>query len=316
MISLKLSRRALMSGTSTLLGASLLGIGPARSSKAATRKITLEVRAVNGRPTYNGLSPGPTIYADPGDILDVHLINRLPRLDDDCTEQPNNFHGRKTTNLHILGLHVSPTTDSSGAFDADNVFVSVTPKDQFVPCSKVCGESVKTTFRDGDAHFRFEIPKDYPTGTFWYHAPKHGSTFHQVGAGLSGPLILRDRPGAMPGIGSIARSGTRWGLGSDGAIVAPYSPFISLAWAVTGKNIGGQEAWGEDQRISREEALIAHTRQNAELIFMEEDLGSLEVGKRADVVVLDQDYLTVPEDQIASLLPVLTMTDGRIAFEE
>jgi FtsP/CotA-like multicopper oxidase with cupredoxin domain len=193
-----LDRRGFLKTSTALVTLCAAGIVIPKVLRAATHTITLDVTEVNGSPTYNGLSPGPTIYAAPGDIIDVHLINSLPRLDDDCTDSPNSFHGLNTTNFHTHGLHVSPTTDSSGEFDADNVYISITPKDQFVPCDEICGESVKATFRNGEAHYRFEIGEDHATGTFWYHAHKHGSTARQVGAGLSGPLIITDRAGDMP----------------------------------------------------------------------------------------------------------------------
>lgn len=117
-----------------------------------------------------------------------------------------------------------------------------------------------------------------------------------------------------PRIGSIARSGALWGLGSDGGIVAPYKPFLSLEWVVAGTNVAGDERWSEEQRVSREQALIAHTRNNAELLFMEEQLGSLEVGKLADLVVLDKDYLTVERNEISELKPLITMTNGQIVY--
>ena len=104
-----------------------------------------------------------------------------------------------------------------------------------------------------------------------------------------------------------------WGLGTDATIVAHYQPFISLGWAVTGKGIAGSVFL--DQTVSREEALIAHTRSNAHLLFKEDDLGSLEAGKFADLVVLDRDYLTVPEDEIFEIRPVLTMVGGRVVFD-
>ena len=170
----------------------------AASAKKPASSLTLRVQQVDGRPRYNGRSCGPTIAIDPGDTIDVRLINELPALHDDCTDNPNAFHGRHTTNLHTHGLHVSPTTDSSGRYDADNVFVSVVPSDQLVPCAEVCGVDVQKMFRYGEAKFRFETKADHPSGTFWYHAHKHGSTFQQVGAGLAGPLIIRDRPGSMP----------------------------------------------------------------------------------------------------------------------
>lgn len=197
-----LSRRSVLRGSAAFGVTSLLSAGNGTAAISEGQAVgrtdlTLRVQEVNGRPTYNGLSPGPTIVANPGDTIDVHLINDLPALHDDCTDNHNAFHGANTTNLHTHGLHVSPTTDSSGRFDADNVFVRVVPKDQVVPCAKGSGNSPKT-FRWHRNKFRFETGADHPSGTFWYHAHKHGSTFQQVAAGLSGPLVIRDRPGVMP----------------------------------------------------------------------------------------------------------------------
>ena len=112
----------------------------------------------------------------------------------------------------------------------------------------------------------------------------------------------------------IQDSGLIWGLGTDSTIVAHYQPFISLGWAVTGKGIAGRVFL--DRTVTREEALIAHTRSNAFLLFKEDDLGSLEAGKFADLVVLDRDYLTIPEDEIFDIEPVLTMVGGRIAYDD
>ena len=111
----------------------------------------------------------------------------------------------------------------------------------------------------------------------------------------------------------IQDGGIIWGLGTDATIVAHYQPFITLGWAVTGKNVSGNTVL--DQTVSREEALIAHTRSNAYLLFKEDDLGTLEAGKFADLLVLDRDYLTVPEDEIFDIEPVLTMIGGRIAYD-
>lgn len=118
-----------------------------------------------------------------------------------------------------------------------------------------------------------------------------------------------------PRIGSISRSGALWGLGSDAGIVAPANPFWTLEWVVSGTNVRGDIAWSDDQRISREEALRAHTIYNAEILFASDDLGSLEVGKLADLVVLDQDYMTIEATEISSIKPVLTMTGGTTVYE-
>ena len=50
--------------------------------------------------------------------------------------------------------------------------------------------------------------------------------------------------------------------------------------------------------ISREDALIAHTRNNAYFVFRENDLGSIAPGKLADMFISDRDYLTVPAEEI------------------
>ena len=69
-----------------------------------------------------------------------------------------------------------------------------------------------------------------------------------------------------------------------------------------------------DETLTRAEALIARTRSNAYLFFQEDALGSLEVGKQADLVVLGRDYITVPAAQIKHLRPTLTMGGGRVAY--
>jgi len=69
------------------------------------------------------------------------------------------------------------------------------------------------------------------------------------------------------------------------------------------------------QSISREEALIAHTRSNAFFLFQEGNLGSLAAGKYADLLVLDRDYLTVPADEIKDLKPLLTMVGGKAVHD-
>jgi predicted amidohydrolase YtcJ len=77
--------------------------------------------------------------------------------------------------------------------------------------------------------------------------------------------------------------------------------------------IGGRQV--NRQTITREEALIAHTRSNAHIVFQESNLGSLGPGKYADLLVLDRDYLTVPADQIRDIKPLMTMVGGRIVYE-
>jgi hypothetical protein len=118
--------------------------------------------------------------------------------------------------------------------------------------------------------------------------------------------------GAHMPLRKIADSGIVFGLGTDATIVSHYSPFVTLGWVVSGLDVGGNRVL--DETLTREEALIAHTRSNAYLFFQENALGSLEVGKQADLVVLDRDYMSVPAAEIKRIKPTLTMVGGRTVF--
>ena len=117
----------------------------------------------------------------------------------------------------------------------------------------------------------------------------------------------------MPPLATIQNSGIQWGLGTDGTAANQYRPFTTLYFAVTGKMAGGAKL--NRQTIGREDALLAHTRKNAYLVFQENNLGSIQPGKLADLVVLDRDYLTVPPDQIRNIKPLMTMVGGRIVYD-
>jgi predicted amidohydrolase YtcJ len=118
----------------------------------------------------------------------------------------------------------------------------------------------------------------------------------------------------MPPLTTIQNSGVTWGLGTDATAANQYLPFTTLAFAVTGKMAGGARTVIH-QTVSREDALIAHTRKNAYFVFQENTLGSIQPGKLADLVVLDRDYLTIPADQIKDISPTMTMVDGRVVFD-
>jgi len=125
--------------------------------------------------------------------------------------------------------------------------------------------------------------------------------------------LFGDRALDMPALRTIQESGVVWGLGSDGSRANQILPFTTLWWAVTGRMVGGTMALR--QPISREDALIAHTRRNAYFVFQENNLGAIQPGKLADLVVLDRDYLTVPADEIKDIRPVMTIVGGRVVYE-
>ena len=122
-----------------------------------------------------------------------------------------------------------------------------------------------------------------------------------------------DRAYTMPNFRLIQDSGIVWGLGTDAFEVNQYNPFVTLAYAVTGKMVGGTVT--NRSTVSREDALIAHTRRNSLIIMQENNLGSIAPGKLADLLVLDRDYLTIPADQIKDIKPVMTMVGGRVVYD-
>jgi len=131
-----------------------------------------------------------------------------------------------------------------------------------------------------------------------------GMTLGVHGAAMQGGV-------PMP-IGAIAASGIVWGLGTDATIVSHYQPFVTLGWLVSGLDLAGNRVL--EETATREQALIAHTRSNAYIFRREHELGSLEVGKYADLVVLDRDYLSVPAAEIKDIRPTLTLVGGRVVF--
>jgi FtsP/CotA-like multicopper oxidase with cupredoxin domain len=130
--------------------------------------------------SYGGCLSGPLLDLKPGNTLRVNLDNRLDKDDPSCPgghnpagEQAGCFN---TINMHFHGLHVSPAGNS------DNVLLNVRPQTKF--------------------EYEINIPSDHPSGTFWYHAHRHGSTALQVASGAAGPLIVRGNRryvGAAPG---------------------------------------------------------------------------------------------------------------------
>ena len=71
----------------------------------------------------------------------------------------------------------------------------------------------------------------------------------------------------------------------------------------------------QDERLTRAEAIRLYTDGAAYALRRERLWGSLEPGKWADLVVLDRDILTCPEDEIMAIKPVRTVLDGETVFE-
>jgi predicted amidohydrolase YtcJ len=119
---------------------------------------------------------------------------------------------------------------------------------------------------------------------------------------------------------SLVNAGVIFTGGSDHMVgwdkntaINAYNPFLGMWIAVTRKTTQGVVI-NQAERLTREEALKMYTTWAAYLQHAEKDRGSVEVGKLGDLVVIDRDYLTCPEDEIKSISPVMTIVDGRTVY--
>jgi predicted amidohydrolase YtcJ len=117
-----------------------------------------------------------------------------------------------------------------------------------------------------------------------------------------------------PPFRTIYDHGVQVGIHGDGVHIAPLNPWLHIFYAVTGINSYGVQV-NPGQHLTRLEALRTFTRNNAWFLKMEKKIGTLEVGKLADMLVLNRDYFTVPDADIRKIRPVLTIIDGTVVHD-
>jgi predicted amidohydrolase YtcJ len=88
-----------------------------------------------------------------------------------------------------------------------------------------------------------------------------------------------------------------------------------MYYATTGLNARG-EVINSGQQIKREEVLKLYTANNGWFLREEDQLGTIEVGKLADLAVLSQDYFAVPDADLRKTKSVMTVVGGKIAHDE
>ncbi|HEX6248145.1 MAG TPA: multicopper oxidase family protein [Nocardioidaceae bacterium] len=127
-------------------------------SEGGSLSVTLEAapgrHVVAGREAdvlaFNGGLPGPTLVLRPGDRLQIRLVNNLDQV----------------TNLHVHGMHVSPSDN------ADNVFIEIGPGETF--------------------DYDYRLPQEHPPGVYWYHPHRHHLVADQLFRGLFGAIVVED----------------------------------------------------------------------------------------------------------------------------
>lgn len=115
-------------------------------------------------------------------------------------------------------------------------------------------------------------------------------------------------------INSLKKAGARLAFGSDFP-VTEINPFLEIYRAVTRVDFSGKAVWNSEEKISLSETLKAYTYGPAYGAFRENELGTLEAGKLADIIVLDRNLFTVPAEEILKTEVTLTILDGKVIYE-
>ena len=110
--------------------------------------------------------------------------------------------------------------------------------------------------------------------------------------------------------GAQVVAGSDWPAGS----LSSMNPWVGLEAMVSRANPWGlrQDRLWEEQAITLEQALEIYTRSGAKALFMEQESGSLEVGKLADIIVLEHNLFEIPVSRISDTQVSLTLFEGRI----
>src|SRR5204863_8867402 len=129
-------------------------------------------------PTFEGTIPAPTLSVKPGDKLLMRVFNNLPA--NRANERGGSFpHNENTLNIHTHGLTVAP-----GPGISDNIYREMIPG------------SVNLSV--------IELPPNHPSGTYWYHVHKHGSSTYLFLGGMAGFLIVQGGPGTLDAVPEVA----------------------------------------------------------------------------------------------------------------
>ena len=123
------------------------------------------------------------------------------------------------------------------------------------------------------------------------------------------PLKTIFEMGAMAGGGS-----DHWHLIDSVDSTNPYNPFLGMWTTIARKSRHYDGRVHPEEALTREQAIRFYTSNNAYILFLEEQVGSLEPGKFADMVIVDRDLLTVELDDIKDTQVLQTYFNGNLVY--
>ena len=119
---------------------------------------------------------------------------------------------------------------------------------------------------------------------------------------------------ATPPVAKILEKGVPVSAGTDATRVASYNPWVSLAWLVTGRTVGGLRLYPQRNCLDREAALRMWTENVTWFSNEVGKKGQIKVGQFADLIVPDRDFFACAEHEIADTVSELTMVGGKIVY--
>ena len=138
---------------------------------------------------------------------------------------------------------------------------------------------------------------------------------HALGIGvLLGWGPLRNGTNVGPPYRMLMNHPIKKGYHSDGGDITVINPWLNFYTIITGRNLAGQPILG-DQTLTRQETLWLATAANKWFI-QEDDIGSIEVGNHADLVVLDKDCFTVADEDLKRMRSLLTVVGGKVVHND
>ena len=132
---------------------------------------------------------------------------------------------------------------------------------------------------------------------------------------LTWPRLGNERSKWLYPIGTIQRTGARIGFGSDWYVTS-VNPLDGIEAAVTRLEPNGLTniPLGNNEEITLSQAIENYTINSAYVNFLDEKVGSIEVGKQADLVILDRNLFAIPTSEINEAKVVATLFEGRLVY--
>jgi predicted amidohydrolase YtcJ len=112
----------------------------------------------------------------------------------------------------------------------------------------------------------------------------------------------------------LQKTGAKLAFGTDFPIDI-LNPLLQIYRAVTRIDSSGKTVWHPHECITLAEALKAYTSGPAFGTFREQELGTLEAGKLADIIVLERNLFEVLEEEIPDIKVLLTIVDGQVVYD-